>query len=83
MGLHICNPSYLGGGSRTIRSEAGSGKKHETLSKKQAKSKRTGGVAQVAQCPPISVGFSHGLPDGSNATDQAWPTTQLRAEFAS
>jgi hypothetical protein len=45
----ICNPSYLGGGSRGIIASAGSWQKCETLFAKQTKTKRTGSVTEVVE----------------------------------
>jgi hypothetical protein len=47
MVVHACNPSYSGGRGRRIMVQGWLRKKLKTLSEKQTKSKRTGGLAQV------------------------------------
>jgi O-glycosyl hydrolase len=47
--LLTCNPSYSRGGGRRIMVWGWLRKKHETLPKKQTKSKKTVGMAQVVE----------------------------------
>jgi hypothetical protein len=50
--VHCCNPSYWASEDKMIEVIGQSAKKQETLSEKQTKINRTGGVAEVVECLP-------------------------------
>jgi hypothetical protein len=52
MVVHTCNPGYWDDGVGGSRFKGSPGQKHKTLSEKIAKTKRAGGVTEVAQSLP-------------------------------
>jgi hypothetical protein len=56
MVAHVSNPSCtVVGNRRSTEVQGHLGQNRKTLSEKQAKSKRTGGVAQVVECADFSL----------------------------
>jgi hypothetical protein len=54
--MAIYNPSYVGSESSRMKVQGWLRQKHQILSEKQTKSKRTGGAAEVAKWQSISLG---------------------------
>jgi hypothetical protein len=54
-GMHPCDPSYSGARGRRITVRDWPRQKYETLSEKQTKATRMGGMAEVVKCLPSKL----------------------------